>query len=142
MPCAFGAATPTMGTAANHMELDTKAYADVLVLSPAGRIDHTNCEHFLEAIQPELERCTASGPRLVFDLGRLDYVSSAGLRCFLIAAKHVKPLGGTVVVAAMRPVVKEIFEISRFNLVFPIFDTVRDALQSQAPDALSKFDTG
>jgi len=131
-----------MGTAANHMELDTKAYADVLVLSPAGRIDHTNCEHFLEAIQPELERCTASGPRLVFDLGRLEYVSSAGLRCFLIAAKQVKPLGGTVVVAAMRPVVKEIFEISRFNLVFPIFDTVRAAVAQVSPAALSALDAG
>ena len=123
------------------MELDSKVYADVLVLSPAGRIDHTNCDRFLDAIQPQLERCTASGPRLVFDLGRLEYVSSAGLRCFLIAAKQVKPLGGTVVVAAMRPVVKEIFEISRFNLVLEVFPTLREALAKLSPAALAAFES-
>ena len=122
------------------MELDSKVYADVLVLSPAGRIDHTNCDRFLDAIQPQLERCTASGPRLVFDLGRLEYVSSAGLRCFLIAAKQVKPLGGTVVVAAMRPVVKEIFEISRFNLILDLSPSVRAGLERLSPQAVAAFD--
>jgi anti-sigma B factor antagonist len=122
------------------MELETRAYGDVLVLSPSGRIDHTNCDRFLDAIRPQVGRCTESGARLVFDLGELEYVSSAGLRCFLIAAKQIKPLGGIVVVAAMRPVVREIFEISRFNLVFPIFDTVRAAVAQVSPGALPALD--
>jgi anti-anti-sigma regulatory factor len=42
----------------------------------------------------------------------------------------------------MRPVVKEIFEISRFNLVFPIFDTVRAAVAKVSPGALSALDAG
>jgi len=123
------------------MEIRTATFGDVLVLSPEGRVDHTNCDRFLEAIQPHLQRCTAAGARLVFDLARLEYVSSAGLRCFLIAAKQIKPLGGTVVVAAMRPVVKEIFEISRFNLVFPTFDTVRAAVAQVSPAALAALDS-
>ena len=123
------------------MEIRTATFGDVLVLSPEGRVDHTNCDRFLEAIQPHLRRCTAAGARLVFDLARLEYVSSAGLRCFLIAAKQIKPLGGTVVVAAMRPVVKEIFEISRFNLVFPTFDTVRAAVAQVSPAALAALDS-
>lgn len=122
------------------MEIGTATFGDVLVLSPQGRVDHTNCDRFLEAIQPHLERCTAGGARLVFDLSQLEYVSSAGLRCFLIAAKQIKPLGGTVVIAAMRPVVKEIFEISRFNLVFPTFDTVRAAVAEVSPTALAALD--
>jgi anti-sigma B factor antagonist len=122
------------------MELHIKTYDNVLVLAPAGRIDHTNCDRFLEAIQPHVERCTACGPRLVFDLGQLEYVSSAGLRCFLIAAKQIKPRAGTVAVAAMRPVVREIFEISRFNLLFPTFDTLRAAMAKLAPGALPAFD--
>jgi anti-sigma B factor antagonist len=122
------------------MELHTKTFDNLLVLTPAGRIDHTNCDRFLEAIQPHVERCTASGPRLVFDLSLLEYVSSAGLRCFLIAAKQVKPREGTIAVAAMRPVVREIFEISRFNLVFPTFDTLRGAVAELAPGALPALD--
>jgi hypothetical protein len=36
--------------------------------------------------------------------------------------------------------VLEIFTISRFNLVFPLFGTVREAVEKLAPDALAEFD--
>ncbi|PWT73972.1 MAG: anti-sigma factor antagonist [Proteobacteria bacterium] len=118
------------------MELRTEESGEVLTLSPRGRIDHTNCDQFLAAIQPHVDRCGGAGVQLVFDLSELEYISSAGLRCFLMAAKQVKPRGGTVAVAAMNPIVHEIFEISRFHLVFPIFATVSEALEQlsrQAP---------
>ncbi len=69
----------------------------------------------------------------------MDYISSAGLRCFMLAEKQAKAQGGTVVVAAMQPVVKEIFEISRFTLVFDTFATVRDAIAKLSPSALEAF---
>jgi anti-anti-sigma regulatory factor len=40
----------------------------------------------------------------------------------------------------MQPVVKEIFEISRFTLVFETFASVRDALSRLSPAALKEFD--
>jgi hypothetical protein len=40
----------------------------------------------------------------------------------------------------MQPIVKEIFTISRFNLVFPCFDTVREAIDKLDPTALSAYD--
>ena len=122
------------------MELRTKESGDVVVLSPLGRIDHTNCDHFLAAIQPRVDRCSAGGVRVVFDLSELEYISSAGLRCFLMAAKQVKPRGGTVAVAAMSPVVREIFEISRFHLVFPTFATLQEAVAQLSPGARSAQD--
>ena len=76
----------------------------------------------------------------MLDLAGVDYVSSAGLRCFMLAEKQAKSQGGTIVVAAMQPVVNEIFEISRFTLVFKTFPTVRDALAKVSPAALKAFD--
>jgi anti-anti-sigma factor len=121
------------------MDIRNKTYGDVLVISPTGRIDHANSEDFRKSIGPFVERCNPTGSRLVLDLAGVDYISSAGLRCFMLAEKQAKSQGGTVVVAAMQPVVKEIFEISRFTLVFETFATVRDAIMRLSPAALKEF---
>ena len=124
------------------MEIRNKTYGDVLVLSPEGRIDHANSENFRNGLTPFVKRCTAAGEKLVLDLAGVDYISSAGLRCFMLAEKQTKSQGGTIVVAAMQPVVKEIFEISRFTLVFATFATVREAVTKLSPAALKALDAG
>jgi anti-anti-sigma regulatory factor len=58
----------------------------------------------------------------------------------MLAEKQAKSQGGTIVVAAMQPVVKEIFEISRFTLVFATFATVREAVAKVSPSALKTLD--
>lgn len=121
------------------MQIRNKTYGDVLVLSPEGRIDHANSEDFRQALSPFVERCNTHGERMVLDLAGVDYISSAGLRCFMIAEKQAKAQGGTIVVAGMQPVVNEIFEISRFTLVFATFTSVRDALAKISPAALKAF---
>jgi anti-anti-sigma regulatory factor len=57
----------------------------------------------------------------------------------MLAAKQVKSQGGAIGVAALEPVVKEIFEISRFNLVIPCFEDVRAALAALSPSALASY---
>lgn len=124
------------------MELTPRRYADVVVLAPAGRIDHGNAESFKSALTPHLAGCAASQDRLVLDLSRLEYVSSTGLRVFMLAAKQAKAQGGTVAVAGLQPLVREVFDISRFTLVFDVYPSVRDALAAVSPPALSALDGG
>ena len=121
------------------MEIKNKTYDDVLVLSPEGRIDHANSEDFRNGLGPFIDRCKTSGEWMVLDLAGVDYISSAGLRCFMLAEKQAKAQGGTIVVAAMQPVVKEIFEISRFTLVFETFPTVHEAIAKLSPAALEAY---
>ena len=121
------------------MDIKNKTYSDVLVLSPEGRIDHANSEDFRKGLAPLVDLCKKGGQRLVLDLAGVDYISSAGLRCFMLAEKQAKAQGGTIVVAAMQPVVQEIFEISRFTLVFETFATVRDALAKLSPAAFKAY---
>lgn len=56
--------------------------------------------------------------------GRIDHASAEGFK------------------AALQPVVKENFEISKFTLVVPCFDGVRDALAKLAPSALGSYEAG
>ena len=121
------------------MDIKNKIYDGILVLSPEGRIDHANSENFRTSLGPFVDRCKSDGERMVLDLAGVDYISSAGLRCFMLAEKQAKGQGGTIVVAAMQPVVREIFEISRFTLVFETFSTVREALAKFSAAALKAY---
>jgi len=73
------------------MDIRNKTYGDVLVLSPEGRIDHANSEEFRRALNPLIQRCSANDERLVLDLAGVDYVSSAGLRCFMLRKSRPSP---------------------------------------------------
>jgi anti-sigma B factor antagonist len=122
------------------MDLQPRRFADTVVLAPAGRIDHASAESLKEALAPYLERCAAGQDQLVLDLSGVDYISSAGLRVLMLARKQAKAQGGTLVVAALSPIVREIFEISRFTVVFEVFPSPREALARVSPAALAAFD--
>lgn len=122
------------------MTLTPHRYADMLVLTPEGRLDHESCDAFRAGLQPHLDAALVARRAIVLDLSALEYVSSAGLRCFMLAAKQADAQGGKIVVASPRPVVAEIFQISRFNLLFSIYPTVREALVAHSPAAAAAFD--
>jgi anti-sigma B factor antagonist/stage II sporulation protein AA (anti-sigma F factor antagonist) len=113
-------------------------FADAVVLSPAGRIDHASAEPFKDALLSNLGQ--AGKDPIVLDLGGVEYIASAGLRALMVAAKQAKTQGRSVVIAALQPVVREVFEISRFTLVFKVFPTVREALASVSAAAAAAFD--
>lgn len=102
------------------MELAQNRYADVVVISLHGRVDHANAEQFKTALGPSLVACKPGGDQLVLDLTGLEYISSAGLRVLMLASRDVKTRNGNLVVCGLQPVVREIFEISRFNIVFRV----------------------
>jgi anti-anti-sigma factor len=99
-----------------------------LVVAPVGRVDMQSADTLRGYLMPRVEACGLSGETLVLDFAGIDYISSAGLRVLMLAAKKAKAAGGTLSVAAMQPVVREIFEISRFDKILPCFGDVEAAL--------------
>lgn len=124
------------------MEFKSERFSDVVVAAPGGRIDHASAEDFKQKLAPVLESCIEGGDRVVLDFSDVEYISSVGLRVLMLAAKQVKAQNGTVVIAAMQPVVKEIFDISRFNFVFAAFPAVRQAVADLSTPALAQYDAG
>ena len=114
------------------------ALSSAIVMAPSeARIDMSNADAFKEA----LVESVASAPKvLIVDLSSVEYISSAGLRSLMIALKAAKAAQKTLAVAALQPLTKEIFAISRFDMVFSLFDRVRDAIAGLAPDAVAEFD--
>lgn len=122
------------------MELGSKRFADAVALYPAGRIDHATADGFKTALTPYLAGCAAGQDRVVLDLAGVEYISSVGLRVLMLASKQAKAQGGSLAVCGLGPVVREIFEISRFNLVLDVFPTLREALARLSEPALAAFD--
>jgi anti-anti-sigma regulatory factor len=53
----------------------------------------------------------------------------------------IREQGGTIVVAALQRVVREIFEISHVEHVFQCFGAVREALSTVSPSSLAIYDS-
>jgi anti-anti-sigma factor len=123
------------------MECTTRYVTNVVLIRVAGRIDHTTAKGFEEALRPHLDGCTGEAKKVLLDLSGVDYMSSAGLRVLMVAAKHCRKQNGTMVIAALQPMIEEVFKISRFDLVFQIFPTVQAALEAISPTAAAAYDS-
>jgi anti-sigma B factor antagonist len=121
------------------MKLAPARFADTLVVSPTGRIDHETAEPFREALLAQLGTCPSGAGHVVLDLGAVEYIASAGLRALMLAAREAKARSTSLVVAALQPVVKEIFEITRFALVVEVFASVPEALGALSTPALEAY---
>ena len=110
------------------MEVTTEHRGKAMVIAVRGRIDHLNASAFHETLLPHIKGCCSGGGGIVLDLTGLDYISSAGLRIFMMAAKQARAQGGRIAVAQMQALVQEIFEISHFHLVYEIFKTTDAAV--------------
>jgi anti-anti-sigma factor len=110
------------------MNVLARRYANAVVLRVGGRLDQETCEGFRAELAAHLERALRERDALILDLSDLEYVSSAGLRCLLMASRQMKAGNGRILVAALQPMVAEIFEISHFDLMFEVVPTVPEAL--------------
>lgn len=124
------------------MALQARSYANALVVGVTGRLDQDNCEAFRTDLIAHVEKSARDGGAVVLDLAGLEYVSSAGLRCFMLASRQAKAQHGRISVAALQPMVAEIFEISHFNLVFQVFPTVGEALAAISGEAAAAYEPG
>ena len=92
------------------MEIQKKQEGTKLTLAPIGRIDTIT--------SPELEAAVVTDgvDELVFDLTKVDYISSAGLRVLLASQKKMS--GKKMLILGACPAVKEVFDITGFSDIF------------------------
>ncbi len=99
------------------MTMSIESQGDLAVVVLTGRLDSTNAADSEAKILAEIE---AGRPRIVVDASKLDYLSSAGLRVFLVVAKRVKAAGGALALHSLTDHVREVFEISGFVNVLTV----------------------
>jgi anti-anti-sigma factor len=109
------------------MNIESKRQGTVAVVTLGGRMDAESAPAFETACEEFLKDGVT---HLVVGVGDLQYVSSMGLRSFLVLAKQTKGKGGAVLLCGMKGFVKEVFDMTHVTQLFPLYDTTDAAVQS------------
>jgi len=99
------------------VDLREDVAGEVTVLEVKGRIDSTTAPVLGEKLTGEL---TTPERRLVLDLRQLEYISSAGFRVLLLAAKRAEEAGSRFVLCSVSGKVRQLFDLGGFLDLFPI----------------------
>ncbi|NQT23883.1 STAS domain-containing protein [candidate division KSB1 bacterium] len=109
------------------MHIEQEKLGEVLVFGVFGRVDAATCK----PLEVDMLGAIDGGEhRLLIDCSKLDYISSAGLRIFLIAAKKLKAENGQIVLCSMQPHIRTMFEIAGFSAAFPIVESQDDGIKA------------
>jgi anti-sigma B factor antagonist len=122
------------------LETSSRQFADVVVATTTGRIDHQCAVQFEAALAPLVQQACNSKGVLVLDFAGVEYISSVGLRALMIAAKQLRAGGAKIAITNMQPVVAEIMAISRFDRLLGVFPSVRDAIELFSAAGLVAYD--
>ena len=107
------------------MEFNNTKNGDALIVAVTGRMDAITTTEFDAQCQTWL----ADGEKkVVVDLSGLEYISSAGLRSILSAAKQLKGAQSELVFCGLSGMVEEVFNVSGFAAMFTLFKSVDEAL--------------
>ena len=100
------------------MQIQVLTANSFTVIAVQGRIDTITAGDFEAKVLALLDQGMAN---LVIDCTNMDYISSSGLRVFLIVQKKVAVSRGTLRLCSLKPSIREVFDISGFSTIFSIF---------------------
>ena len=109
------------------MDISEDRKADAVILALSGKLDATTAKTFEDRILGVINSGTQ---RLVVDLSQLDYVSSSGLRVFIIAAKRLQTVDGKIVMCSMKDHVRQVFDLAGFSSMLSIYASRDEAIKS------------
>jgi anti-anti-sigma factor len=108
------------------MGIQTSTQDGVTIIQLSGNLDGNTVNDAQEKIMPLLSSNTSA----VLDLKDCGYVSSAGLRLLLMAAKTLSTQNGILVLSGLSDEIKDVMEMTGFNNFFKMFDSVSAAVSS------------
>ena len=107
--------------------INTRVVGPVLVIDLQHKLDTQTSAPTQEALLQQLQD---QPQQVLVTLTALEFVSSAGLRVILRAAKQVRGYKGALKVSGASGMVKEVLEISGFDSLLDLYDSEEQALAS------------
>ncbi|MBM4328079.1 MAG: STAS domain-containing protein [Deltaproteobacteria bacterium] len=106
------------------MDITLNKSGQLAIVLVGGRMDTLSAPEFEKKMQ---EWIGQGETRFVVDFHNLDYISSAGLRSLMVVAKDARARGGELVCCALKGVVKQVFDVSGFSALLPVYGSMDDA---------------
>ena len=120
------------------MQLQTKNIYGITVIELAGRMTVDNIHSLTKSIERNVfpftgkieDSAQKSNNRVILDMEGVEAIDSSGLGTILFLAKKCRALGGDLKIVSIRPDVKMVIEIVKFDKILPIFNSLDDAVKS------------
>ena len=109
------------------MDIQSRDIQDVKIVDLVGDLDTntaSKCEEYLNKIIDD------GAMKVLLNLEKLDFMSSAGLRVSLVTGKKLQSLGGTLRVCNLNETVQDIFEMSGFINILNVTKTEQESLDA------------
>ncbi len=107
------------------MNITKESSGTVTIFDIEGNLDSNTSGEIEKVLIPHID---GGGINVLVDGTKLNYISSAGLRVLLVAARKIKAANGTIILCALQKHIKEVFDIAGFSKVFTIVATRDEAL--------------
>lgn len=114
------------------MQINEQKQGDVMIVSIDDHLDTMAAPAFEQRM---LGLIDGGERKIVVDCSALQYVNSAGLKVFLLAAKKLEPLGGQMIVCSLAASVMMIFEMIGFTRIMKISPSREEALRALGTSA-------
>ena len=112
------------------MEIKLENTKAATILSPQGRLDFAAAASFQQQLEGAIAGAGTPPSAVIIDCTALDYVSSAGLRSFLVAARSAQSNGVAFSVCSLQKSVREVFDVSGFSRIIVAYADRNAALRS------------
>lgn len=109
------------------MDINTERRGGIIIARISGRIEGGPVA---EELQERLNGTADPGDRsLVLDCREIAYISSAGLRAFMIVMRQKQAAGVRMIACGMSLPVRTVFEVSGIDQLIPVMNTLEEALE-------------
>lgn len=109
------------------MKLETSQNDGVMIVRASGRLDANGAGEFVVQLR---EQCDGTAKKLILDFSGLTELGSAGLRVLYLLSKKTKGARDCLLVAGMRPCVRDVFDDTGFVALYQVVDTVEECLHA------------
>lgn len=108
------------------LKLKSSVQGDFAVVEAAGKIDAQTSAQLNDAIKANIG---AGKAKVILDMKQVSYISSAGIGVLVANLKEAKGAGGGIRLVGVQKTVRDVFDLLRFTMLFPMVDSLPDAMK-------------
>ena len=108
------------------MDINTRSINDIIIVELEGSIDSATAPN----VQTEVLAVTDTMLKVILDMNKVVFLSSAGLRMLLLLYRKIKERNGSISLAGLSEEIKDVMYNTGFIKFFLISDSVDDGISS------------
>lgn len=110
------------------MSVNTRSIKNITVVELEGSIDSATAPD----VQKEVLSVTENKIKIILDMKKVTYLSSAGLRMLLLVYRQIKARNGKIALVGLSEEIKDVMSNTGFIRFFVIADTMDDGINALA----------